>query len=146
MWRRGAISKTFVACLTASLASVLTVTGVLVYRFGSLSDGMAYAAGNRLTISEPVPRMTEDRRSRRFAFTIRNMTGRRVKVVGAAVSCSCMATDELPVEIPAEGSRVLEVVVRLRADQKKIDEKVVFYTDDKQLPKLTGRISVSLDE
>jgi hypothetical protein len=75
-----------------------------------------------------------------LAFRVLNFTNRAVNLVGAGSTCTCVATRDLPLQIPAGESRPVSVVVRFPQEPSSIDEVVSFISDLEGKPRLPTRI------
>lgn len=107
------------------------------WEFGSLSSALAYLNGERLlvdlgTLSFGTARRGEERD---LQFTIRNRTGKEVKILGTRSTCGCMATAEkFPISIGNRGQQDLTIHVWLTGKDSAFEKRVDFYTDDDANP------------
>ncbi|HZV04527.1 MAG TPA: DUF1573 domain-containing protein [Gemmataceae bacterium] len=118
----------------------LLIAPVLVWghrEFGSIASTLAYLNGERLlvdpgTLSFGTIRRGEERDLR---VTIRNRTGKDVKVVGARSTCGCMASVErFPLSIADGDKQELTIHVEFIGKDSVFEKRIDYYTDDEAKP------------
>lgn len=88
-----------------------------VVSFGSVSAALAHLQGNSISLSPSLvdvgtaPAGAEARQS----VALHNWTGEPIRVVGGTSDCSCVTTADLPVVVPAHGSRSISISIRMPA-------------------------------
>jgi hypothetical protein len=119
------------------------------WQFGSLASTVAYLNGERVfvdpdTLSLGVVRRGEERDLR---FTIRNRTGKAVKLLGAKSTCGCMRMEEtFPISIGEGGQRELTIHVWLTGKDSAFDKRVDFYTDEESKPVIAVAVRATLTD
>ena len=73
--------------------------------------------------------------------TLNNRSGKPVRVTGGSVTCSCTATQNLPVSIPADGSADIEIELKFTGTPGRFEHKYQLFTDSDGQPKLYGAIT-----
>lgn len=77
---------------------------------------------------------------RTFTVEVVNRSDRDVRLIGGTASCSCVATDELPVTVPANGSIMLDVRIMFSGSPGQFKHEYMFYTDLLAQPQIGGQI------
>jgi len=133
-----------VTTVTCSVVVLTAFAGFAHWRFGSLRGGLSYLAGERLIVDHHTKSFGElatgDERT--VVFTVINLAGREVQILGAKVDCSCVKVDVdgLP-RLVAHGAEArIGVLVRSAKKTGKVSEVVVIYTDNPDVPRLTLRV------
>lgn len=127
------------------IVGVVSMLGVAVLWlvFGSLPVAVRYLRGERL-ILEPA-RLRAERLSTStpvlLTTTIRNFTGRPVRLLGSSVRCTCVVTQKLPAMIPPGGTFRLSLRVQASAEKPTVDEPIVIFTDHREHPRLGVRVT-----
>jgi Protein of unknown function (DUF1573) len=107
-WEFSWIAST--AVLTGILLSSLM--GAALWHFGSIGAALAYTRGERLFAKmESIGTMTRGE-ERKAELVISNLGDKPVRILGAASSCSCVATSGVPTTIPAKDMRIIPVKLR----------------------------------
>ncbi len=118
----------------------LLIAAVLAWghwEFGSLSCTLAYLNGERLLVDPATLSFGAGRRGeeRDLHVTIRNRTGKEVKLLGAKSTCSCMAAvEKFPISISPGGQQELTIHVWLIGKDSLFEKRVDYYTDDEANP------------
>ena len=71
---------------------------------------------------------------------VRNTTRRAVTLVGGTSTCTCIATDGLPAVIRPGGERAILVRLKFAGGRGFFARRFLFYTDDRQVPYVVGRL------
>jgi hypothetical protein len=135
-------SPAFKLALSTSILLVLIGGGFLL-----LGDDPAHAlALLRGEVVEVVPAITdvgEGRagEERTFRIEVRNHTSAPVRIVGGTTTCSCIATNDLPVTIAPRQTEYITVQVRFRGSPGRFGHRYVFYTDAAEIPWLRARFA-----
>jgi hypothetical protein len=74
-----------------------------------------------------------------FMLSLHNYSYHPVRVVGGTSSCNCVAIDDLPIEIPAQGTAAVRVRTHLAGSPGHFQHQFMFYTDDGAHHFLLGR-------
>lgn len=126
----------------AFLGGGLLPLGVLLawgcWELGSLANVLAYVNGERLLVDPGTCWFGTAGRGeeREVRVTIRNRTEKTIRVLGARMNCTCMTTDELPVEIEPGGRRDFTIRVFLGGTESTFEKRVDYYTDYEAKPSL----------
>lgn len=134
-------SRRTVFVVVATISGVIFVLGLLNLPY--VRAAFAFLGGERLIVMKATGSFGEGRvgELRELVFPVWNLTGEPVRVVGANSHCTCVATKDLPLEIPpgARGDLVLHITL-----SKKISEKVqrvFFFTESKEKPQFAVSFS-----
>jgi len=137
-------------CGVLAIFAIVAAIGAFV--FGSLAAALAHLRGDRLSVE---PRLVDVGQGfmneRKVAMLrLRNWTGAAIRVIGGTSDCSCIATDDLPLSVPADGERAVTVRLLLKGPPGQFTRTVVLFTDDERFRRiafrLTGRIQAQPDE
>ena len=119
--------------------TVLSAVGVLVLGwlyFGSPRAAYAVLRGASLTADAEVQEATirADDPNSHARFVIRNWSRHLIRLTGVNLSCTCLATQALPLDIPPRGQVAFDVAIRpkwLKAvDQPRYRESITLFTDE----------------
>jgi len=120
------------------LIGLLALSGWLYVHFsyGSLATFAAYLNGDRFIVRPAVLRLEQGHvgEVRELSFSIINLTGRDVVVIGASVSCACIATESFPLRIPAGHEHQLAINARLGPKTGEFRHTLNFVTDCNDSP------------
>lgn len=116
------------------LAAVLMLAGLGVVahvQFGSLSVAQAYLRGDRLIVLPSEMSFGEGHvgSEKQVTFTVVNLTGKDVQLLGNKTGCSCVATDDFPVHIASGDRRDVIVKLRIVGNESQFDQESFFFTD-----------------
>jgi hypothetical protein len=110
---------------------------------------LAQLRGEVVAVSPAVTEVGEGTAGEQREFTIRltNYTARPVRVLGGTTTCSCIATQDLPVEIAPNQSQELKVRIRFVGSPGRFQHRFALYTDSPETPwvvaRFRGRVTVS---
>lgn len=79
--------------------------------------------------------------SRDVPVTVENLTARDLHLIGGTASCSCVATNDLPLTVPAYGTATAEVRIRYTGEAGQFRHTFLRYTDAPGRPSLAGSIA-----
>jgi len=135
-------AKKVLAVGGAAILLIACVAAVMIFRFGSFSAATAFLGGDRLLVSPGSASFGERRadETSEVAFRIENLTRKPVRIVGATWSCTCMSTNDLPLEIPPGERRKVAVDVRPTPKISGTEQRVTFFTDCPDKPVMTVQI------
>jgi hypothetical protein len=140
-WRGPAAS--ILACLGGGGLLIAIALAWGHWEFGSLASTLAYLNGERLLVDPGTLSfgMAARGEERDLHLTIRNRTGKEVKVLGARSTCGCMVTAEkFPLSIGDRGQQELTIHVWLTGKDSVFEKRVDFYTDDEANPVIPATI------
>jgi hypothetical protein len=112
---------------------------VVVIRYRSAELAVGYLAGKELAIAPSTWRLRADTSGARQLgdVTIANFSQHAVRIVGAQSSCNCLlAPDAIPVAIPPGERITLTVTVLLSRGSAGFNQRIVFFTDNKETPRI----------
>ena len=135
-WRRDAIT------ITAGVSAILFVClGGILLAGVRPGDFLARVRGESISVDPPVTDMGAETAGqvRRFTVSLRNHTDHTVKVVGGTANCSCMATGDLPVEIPPGDSAPITVSASFKGTSGMFQNEFYLYTDDERQNRVPAR-------
>jgi hypothetical protein len=115
--------------------------------FTSPREALAYLRGEDVSLE---PEMLDfgnghNLEGKSLPMTVRNWTGRVVRIVGGTADCSCVVTEGLPTDIgPGEAKEIWIRLVYPRTSTGIFEREARLYTADSQqrtlLVRLTGRV------
>ncbi len=70
--------------------------------------------------------------TRTFEVTLRNYSNQPIRVVGGTTSCACVATNDLPVTIPAGSALPITVTIRFTGSPGRFAHRYVLYNDSEE--------------
>jgi hypothetical protein len=76
-----------------------------------------------------------------FEVRVENLTDSDVRLVGGTSNCACVATDDLPLTIPAGGATDVHVRVKFTGEPGRFRHTFHWYTDAPAQPRLGGRVT-----
>lgn len=126
------------ALVTAGLCALLLI--VIVVYFGSVPAFTAALRGETFVI-EPGQidlgsvRMGE---AHTGTFTIRNLSSKPIRVVGATANCTCVSTNDLPLTVAARSKR--QIAFRVAVNQPAYEQEIIFSVDDGSLQPYTAKV------
>jgi hypothetical protein len=116
----------------AGAACVLGIGGAAsIVTFGSVDAGLAYLRGEQLyasPFSVALGTVTAGDAGD-FTVTVRNLSSRPLRLLGAKTSCSCITSAELPLEIAAGESRLVHFSIRAPESDAEFAYVIEFYSD-----------------
>lgn len=131
-------------CTPAVIAGALLtiLAGVSYLRFGSVSAGLSYLAGERLIVDSRNKDFGQvgEGRDQTVRFRLTNLTGKAVRIIGAESSCTCVIAEDLPVTVQRAANATLTVAVRKGTKPGAVNETIRFYTDCVEKPQLSLRV------
>jgi hypothetical protein len=126
--------------------AVVIILGVLAsiawYGFGSIDEGIAHLRGEGISA---YPRLVDFGSSQpgqmhEKQVTLKNWTVQSIRIVGATDNCSCVATHDLPLSIPAGEARKIKLTLRAPHSPGAFTLKAFVLTNDGEY----GRIPIRL--
>lgn len=127
----GRRSRGIAAWIGLSVVIIAALAAYGIVRFGSLRSSLAYVRNDLLIVEGGVKVLGDLPLDSRhdLQFSIRNLGGRSVRILGAKSSCTCATIGERPREIPPGESR--SVLVRFHVeDEGPVGGRVTLFTDD----------------
>jgi uncharacterized membrane protein YphA (DoxX/SURF4 family) len=121
-----------VGLLTTALVAV--VVGGLSVRTGSVEGGLARLRGEQVSVVPGTVDLGRVAGGQVVTVPVRlaNRTGGPLRVVGGTSDCSCITTDDLPVELPPGGSQSVSIHLKLPAADGAFARTAWFWTDGDQ--------------
>lgn len=101
-----------------------------LYFFGSVGEAIAYVRGQRLFASADGVVTAVEGQTQEFDLVVRNMGGRRVRILGGQSSCSCLVALGVPTDLPARGRLVIRVSFRPKRRTGQFSQAIRLFTDD----------------
>ena len=164
-WVSLALDVTCVAALVAirptgfgqqfSPRGVLTVVGLLAVASGLAFVATGDVAGRQLARlrgeslilngNDADAGTAPNGESRLVPVTIENVTGADLHLTGGTVSCACMATNDLPLTIPAGGKATAHVTIKFTGEAGRFKHTFQWYTDAPNQFRLSGSVAGRVD-
>ena len=113
------------------------IYGIEFWRRGTSSAALAALQGKPIIVTQQPasPNGSVDGRFKSIVLSVENISGHRVVLTGATASCTCLAIQDLPAEIPTGETRSIRVQLRSNDDGAfPMSRLLDIYTDDTNLP------------
>jgi Protein of unknown function (DUF1573) len=120
--------------ISATLAILLTCGGVAlatVVRFGSIHKAIQYANGLRLSVDETTKSFGVAAPGQRLgvSFTLTNLGGEPIRVLGCQTDCSCVAVDADPFDLEAGRPRKFDISIEMPRHVGPVERPVIVFTN-----------------
>ncbi|WP_159452286.1 DUF1573 domain-containing protein [Singulisphaera sp. GP187] len=132
--------------ITTNVLIVALVLGAITL-FGSVEKSLKYLSGNRVFLdsaSKSVGHLGQAE-TKVVTFKISNSSGKRMEIVGAKLSCTCLVTDELPLTIGPKSSKNFNIRIDPKGKAGSLKETVILFTSldsDRTVPlEVVGDVS-----
>jgi hypothetical protein len=138
-----------------SFKTALTVGAALVPMGGAcllwnddLDAVLAQLRGEAVTVEPALTDVGKGKagEKRTFSVQLSNRSAKTVRILGGTTSCSCIATNDLPITIAPGATETITVEVRFRGSPGRFQHRYYLYTDaDGQrvvIARFTGRLMV----
>jgi hypothetical protein len=132
------------AKISATACALLAITGgAFVLAFDNPARMLARLRGDSITIEPAVSDVGEAEVGivRTFTVQLTNQTDRPIRLLGGTNSCSCIATDDLPLTLSERGTGSINVTVRFVGSSGRFQHTFAFLTDDKTQRTVVARFS-----
>lgn len=139
--RRSQAANTILLGVTMFVAAA----GYGQYRLGSLRAMIDYTNGKRVLVDAAdcvLPEVTPGKDAT-AAYSITNMTGSPLTLLGAETSCGCAVVDDLPMIIPDGERRLVSLTVQT-FEPGEIVGRLVLFTDDEAQARIHLRYAGSV--
>jgi hypothetical protein len=125
------------------VAFLVLIGGTFLLAIDNPVDALARLRGESLTVSPSETKVGDGVLGEERIFTIhlRNHTDRTIRVVGGTTNCGCVATDNLPIDLPPRESRRIDVHMKFSGGLGRFQHRFVLYTDDNQQRVVVARFS-----
>lgn len=99
--------------------------------FGSLSAAIEYARGERLLVTRRIQALGKHSTNTEFdfSFSITNLTGRAVRLLGVKTSCSCAVMGDLGDTLAPNKRRIIPVRMKTPKQPGKVNGSIYIFTD-----------------
>jgi hypothetical protein len=130
-----------------AIAALALVGSAFLLMSDSPLDTLAQLRGDSITVDPIVSDVGDGELgdTRTFQVRLTNHTRHPVRVVGGTTTCSCIATETLPLTLLDGRPEVIEVSVRFSGSPGRFHHRFVLQTDDEIQPsvvaRFTGRVS-----
>jgi hypothetical protein len=84
--------------------------------------------------------------SRIVSVTVENITDADLRLIGGTASCSCVATYDLPLTVPAGGKVTAKVKIKYTGETGRFKHAFIWYTDAPSQTQLTGSVTGQVTE
>ena len=124
-------SRSFLITAGLSVGMCVVVLGLIALEARSVFLVGNWLRGDVLVVQTGKPIRSEDSAMIKWDidFNITNISRKPVKVVGVNASCTCVAHEQPPFDIPARSTNVLRVTQSLGLGQAPRDESVTLFTN-----------------
>jgi len=139
------------AMLRSSVVILLLVAGFLGlgaaygrHRFGSVAATLAYLGGERLLVDDLSKSVSGVKAGSPVVvrYTLTNLTGHPVTLVGKMASCSCTNIEGLPLTLAMSETRAVSATITLSKDKPDLSGTIRLFTDDLHTPEIALAYSV----
>jgi hypothetical protein len=118
--------------VTALALALLTIGAICAsYHFGSFAAALGYLEGDRLLVADPFKSIGEVPSGSKHlvSFSVRNYSGRPVRILGVKSSCSCTTIEDLPRTLNAGQTMTVPVTVDLPRSGETFLGHIEIFTD-----------------
>ncbi len=138
VWLRGVLRTGLATAVFLTL-----IGGAFLLAFDDPAAALARLRGEVIAVEPNVSQVGDGvpQEQRQFAVQLTNHGGRPVRILGGTTTCSCIATEDLPITVPAGESRSIAVSVRFSGGAGRFQHSFIFYTDDEKQPVVTARFA-----
>lgn len=139
-WRR----QLLLWCGGAVVLAALFVAWALA-RFGSLPLAAAWLRGEPLVLQPATfdAGVLAAGETAKLQLRVVNFTGQSVRIVGGTSSCTCVATEGLPLDCPANAAVEIPVTMRAPYGERTVRTTLSLYTDLPSASPLLARLSIA---
>ncbi len=118
-------------------------TGAFLFAFADPADALAWLRGEAITVSPSGYDVGKGQpgEARTFRVRLTNRTDRPIRVVGGTTTCSCVATNDLPLALAKGETGEIAVSVKFAGSPGNFQHRFVLFTDDEQQPQVVARFS-----
>lgn len=111
--------------------------------FGSIGATFAVLSGERFVVDAQMKSFGTAiaGEERRLRFQVSNLAATPVRLLGAKSKCACVLVNNLPVTVPPNSSRRLDVRARTADKRGHFEEDIVIFTDSPERIKLRLRVT-----
>jgi len=117
-----------------ALAFLALIAGVFFLLFDNPVEALARLRGESIgvepTVSDVGSAIAGTHRD--FAIELINHTDHSVRIVGGTTTCGCIATRDLPVELPPHEARSITVQMTFRGSPGRFLHRFILYSEDEQ--------------
>jgi hypothetical protein len=133
------------ALRSSGVILVLTLTFLALgagygrYRLGSVSAALAFLRGGRLLVDEPVKSIDGVRAGSQvvISYTLANLSGRPLKLVGMAASCTCTVIEDIPMTLAMSETKMVTAKIKTSDGESDLSGSIRLFTDDIHSPEIT---------
>jgi hypothetical protein len=125
-------------------AAILVVFGgVIVLALDSPAAVLARLRGEVVAVEPGMVDLGEGVRfdSRQFTIQLTNYADQPVQFLGGTANCSCIATTDLPITVPARESRSIRIDATFRGGTGRFQHTFTLYTDNAKQPVVIARFA-----
>ncbi len=137
-----------VSTALGALAFLALIAGAFFLLFDNPVEALARLRGESIgvepTVSDVGSAVAGTHRD--FAIELVNHTDHPVRIVGGTTTCGCIATRDLPVELPAHESRSITVQMTFRGSPGRFLHRFILYTDHDDQRLVTARFAGRVTE
>lgn len=123
----------------------LLLTSIAILKFGSVANSFSYLRGERIRVDEATRMLGQVHvgDTKVITYTLTNLTGRTVRVLGSSASCGCTEVREVPKSLLMSEAHLVELVFRPLDDQAgtKAEGTLTLFLDDPVVDQLSLRFS-----
>jgi hypothetical protein len=125
------------------------ISGVFLLIHDNPAAALAQLRGEAITVEPYVTDVGAGvaGESRTFSMQLTNHTDHTVRIIGGTTSCNCLATKDLPLDLPPHGSESIRVGMKFRGSPGRFVHRFELYTDHQRqwvvLARFAGRIGES---
>lgn len=142
----GPVQRGFVKVLAGALVLLGLIAGVLVLRFENPTEALARLRGEAIRVQPSVSDVGDGPvgEERTFHVQLTNNTNQPVRIVGGTSTCSCIATESLPVTLLKGETKTIDVRVKFRGSPGRFQHRFTLLTDNDiqgfVIAQFTGRV------
>ncbi|MFL5330307.1 MAG: MauE/DoxX family redox-associated membrane protein [Gemmataceae bacterium] len=135
-----------VPTLIGGLTILACMTGGVILWYGSPHGAVAHLRGETVGVSPEATDLGTGKRGdfRTITLDVTNYHDKKIRIVGGTSDCSCIATDDLPIDVSPKETRPINVRVKFTGTPGVFRRSFVLFADDEHLRvvpvAVTGRV------
>jgi hypothetical protein len=119
------------------------IVGIFFLAFDNPLAALARLRGERIVVQPAVSDVGEGRAGDVHTFVVQltNLTKKQVRILGGTTACSCVASNDFPLNLAPQSSISIRVHIRFTGSRGRFRGKYVLYTDDNKQPVVVAQFA-----
>lgn len=138
VWTQNSRTSLLVSSIIQVAACTVTILGLLVFGLSFFTDdpwaAIARLRGESLQVVPPLTNLGTGviGEYRKFEIKLINHSDSEITVAGGTTTCACIASSDLPVVIPARGTRTISVSIKYTGSQGAFSHQFALYSNSEE--------------